>query len=97
MSSHHRTSAWTIFSNLARKRIQAALPLPCVERCKRGGMVEVGDKWDVSHIVAVADGGEDTMDNVGPAHTQCNRSAGGTTGARVSNAKRKVSRRLLPW
>ena len=98
MSAHHRTPAWQKFTAMARPIIRASLPAACVQpRCQMGGVVEVGDRFDVAHLIAPEDGGTDTLDNVGPAHARCNRSDGGKAGAARQKATKAQRARLPQW
>ena len=98
MSEHHRTPGWQKFTGRVRPIIAATLPAPCVQpRCRYDGIVHEGQSFDVAHIISPDLGGEDTVDNVGPAHPKCNRSDGGRVGAAITNAKRKTEKRELKW
>jgi hypothetical protein len=45
--------------------------------CRRCGLpIDPDEPWDLGHIVAKADGGTVTPDNLAPEHRRCNRSAG---------------------
>ena len=88
MSQHHRAQKWSTHSPKLRKLITPQLPLPCVE-CRRPVMP--GQKWDVAHIHNAEHGGQPTLANVGPAHQECNRRAGGKRGAQITNRKRRAS------
>lgn len=90
MTAHHRTAEWARFVRMARPIIKASLPAPCINRCKKGGIVYPEQRFDVAHIIDVAHGGTDDLQNAGPAHPGCNRSDGGRAGARKTNAMRKA-------
>jgi hypothetical protein len=62
-----------------------------------GGTVEVGQAFDVAHLIDPQHGGTDTLDNVGPAHPACNRSDGGKVGAAIRNASRRTVKRMPTW
>lgn len=94
MTAHHRTPAWQRFTARVRPIIRASLPAPCVNRCHYGGIVHEGERFDVAHIVPPEYGGEDTIDNVGPAHPKCNRSEGGARG-RAKQIKTKAEDRRM--
>ena len=38
-----------------------------------GGKIDVADKWDVDHILALALGGADNESNFAPAHKKCHQ------------------------
>jgi len=104
VTAHHRSAAWVKVRNRVRPILQARINaggLPCVNRCVMGGAVFAGQVWDVAHIVDVAKGGTDQPSNLGAAHRRCNRSDGGTEGARKTNQQRKTKRdtdkRNQPW
>ncbi|MBP1326726.1 hypothetical protein JOF28_001958 [Leucobacter exalbidus] len=88
MSRHHRAQKWSTHSPKLRKLIEPQLPLPCVE-CRRPVMP--GAKFDVAHIQGAEHGGAPALGNVGPAHPQCNRSAGGKRGAQITNQGRRAA------
>lgn len=96
MSRHHAAAGWPAISARARPIIAAQLPLPCINP-KPGcpGLVQHGQQWDVAHIGDLARGGD--VNQVGPAHRHCNRSAGGKLGAAMLNAKRATNRRMPGW
>lgn len=57
-------------------------------RC--GALIEPGRAWDLGH--------DDERKTRGPEHLVCNRRAGGTNGALVSNAlRRKTVRQSRDW
>jgi 5-methylcytosine-specific restriction endonuclease McrA len=85
MSRHHRAGKHTTKSPAIRAKLQAMLPLPCVE-CSRPVMPE--DSWHVAHIVPASQGGQTTVSNTGPAHAGCNLKAGGRLGAATVNARK---------
>ena len=61
------TKAW----RKLRAAWAATLPTPC---CRCGVVVNVGDAWDLDHLVPRAEGGAD--DRLGVSHAVCNRRAG---------------------
>lgn len=104
MTDYHRTPEWKAFTRQVRPMIQASLPAPCVNRCKKGGIVAPGDRWDVAHLPghdAYLRRGDLSINHVGPAHSSCNRSDGGRVGAALTNKSRLEHRardeRFLPW
>ena len=91
MTGLHRTPEWHRLVRKVRPAIEASLPAPCVNRCKRGGTVWPGTPFDVAHIVDAVLAPELELDpsNLGPAHPACNRSAGGRLGARRNNVRNR--------
>lgn len=55
--------------------------------------IEAGQKWDISHLIALAAGGEDTDENCRPAHAKCHRGKGSQTALedmpRIAKTKRQ--------
>ncbi|MBT1676012.1 HNH endonuclease [Curtobacterium aurantiacum] len=101
MSRHHRGATGTALRK-ARVRIAATLPAACVNQpCRHGGFVFPDQAWDVGHIIDASAGGSDALDNLGPAHVECNRRDGGKLGAAITNARRAATsttnRRMRPW
>lgn len=84
MSQHHARTGHANRSKALRPGIAATLPAPCVE-CGRA--VQPEDRWHVAHILAAVDGGRTTVDNVGPAHADCNMRAGGRRGAAMTGGR----------
>lgn len=84
----------------ARAHWKARLPLPCY-RCGKPVLAE--HNWHVEHIIDRAQGGDHGVTNQWVSHARCNTSAGGKTGAAITNARREptVTRRLedrrLKW
>lgn len=95
MSRHHKAAGWAALSKGMREKIKPSLPLPCLH-C--GKPVLPGQRWDVAHVRDLALGGG--VRRVGPAHSSCNRSAGGKLGAAIRNAPaavRATSKREAHW
>ena len=87
MSQHHRRAGWAKHAKAARATIKAQLPMACVH-C---GYPVYGDApWDVGHLIDLAKGGSIT--DYGASHRSCNRSAGGTEGARKTNQAKRNTR-----
>lgn len=95
MSALHRTPEWKALTRRARPLLRAQLPLPCVNRCKRGGIVMPGEQFDVGHLPGHE--GMIGLQHVGPAHPGCNRSDGGKVGAAIVNGRRRAENGLRPW
>lgn len=96
MSRHHDSTGWAAISRNIRPIIAAQLPLPCVNP-KLGcpGLVQQGQLWDVGHLRDLALGGN--INEYGPAHRHCNRSAGGRLGSAIATANRSTIRRMPRW
>lgn len=94
MSAHHRTAAWGKTSKTMRARINAALPLPCVD-C--GRPVHPGQPFHVGHIIAASMGGTDSPSNLGPSHVKCNTKAGGKMGGKKTALKKSKKKREGGW
>jgi 5-methylcytosine-specific restriction endonuclease McrA len=62
-----RRKTWT---RLQRVKIFDAAKGKC-HLC--GHVIFLSDKWDVDHIKPLWLGGEDVVDNLGPAHERCHR------------------------
>jgi 5-methylcytosine-specific restriction endonuclease McrA len=90
VSVHHRRSHHTRDAPSIRKRIEAQLPLPCIEGC--GRLVTKDQAWHVAHVVPASQGGRTTLDNCGPAHAGCNLKSGGKLGAATVNRRRRTER-----
>lgn len=77
-------------STTARAAWAPRLPLPCC-RCGKPVIPNPAlphDGWEVDHWPTPYEhGGRDTW----PAHTDCNRSAGGRRGAQITNAQRTTT------
>ncbi|RMF04818.1 MAG: HNH endonuclease, partial [Alphaproteobacteria bacterium] len=60
-----------------------------------GGGIMPGDAWHVAHITALALGGSDTLDNMGPAHDRCNlRDAREHVAPRAAKVRRQRQKHL---
>lgn len=94
MSQHHRRTQHTTHAPVIRKRLEAMLPLPCVE-C--GNPVTADQSWHVAHIVPASQGGRTTTTNTGAAHARCNLKSGGKLGAATVNARRTVALGRRRW
>jgi len=106
MSDAHRTPAWTKARATAKPRIQAEINAGNGWCFDGRHPLRPGERWDVSHInpvqVMKAHGIPESewhrQDNLTSSHTRCNRSAGGTAGAKISNhAKAVNSGRIDEW
>ncbi|WP_170167094.1 HNH endonuclease [Paracoccus methylarcula] len=53
-----------------------------------GGKVQVGESWDLEHVIPLAMGGEDDEGNVAPAHTACHREKTSEDAAQIAKANR---------
>lgn len=98
MSRYHDAQSWANHSHRLRPIITASLPQPCVStRCRYGGVVYPGDRFDVAHRIAASDGGQPTVENTGPAHPRCNRSDGARLGNRINKQTERERKRLPSW
>lgn len=101
MSKHHRAQKWTTHAPNLRKKLEAQLPLPCVN-CGQPVLRE--HRWQVGHRRDAALGGRPTLANVGPSHQRselwprnCNQIAGGKLGAAIVNGRRQAAKDIRPW
>ena len=98
MSQHHRKPEWHRARRIVRPVILARLKrgdhVPCVN-C--GRPVQLGQRWDVGHIIDADNGGPNHPSNLGAAHRHCNRSDGGRAGAAKTNRQSRKARRLPTW
>lgn len=70
-----------------------------------GGKINVGEAWDVEHVIPLAMGGEDSEENWSPAHRKCHRTKTTEDMGNIAKAKRRevfhlggrVSRTPLPF
>lgn len=95
MSRHHKAAKWASKSKPMRERLKPTLPRPCYH-C--GKPVLPHQEWDVAHAHDLARGGG--VDVAYPAHSHCNRSAGGVLGAAIARTPktlRKRSAREVKW
>jgi 5-methylcytosine-specific restriction endonuclease McrA len=53
-----------------------------------GLKIQIGEAWDVEHIVALALSDDDSDDNLAPAHVACHRPKTSEDVARIAKAKR---------
>lgn len=60
---------------------------PCY-RCRKP--ILPGQTWHADHIIPREHGGTDDVSNLHPSHARCNESAGGQSGAALTNARRKA-------
>lgn len=108
MSEHHRTASYAKAARIARPRLQAQINaggLPCVNRCKLGGIVRPGDTWDVAHIIGAdqakrmgwTEAQINAQSNLSSAHRLCNRSDGQRTTTQKRAAKRQEEQGIRPW
>lgn len=101
MSQHHQAAGWygsRVRSTRARIRaagqVQYCAQSTHVPDCPR--LLDLDAvPWDAAHTRDLADGGP--ADMVGPAYRRCNRSAGGTRGARTTHAQHRDAQRMRAW
>jgi 5-methylcytosine-specific restriction protein A len=51
--------------------------------------IRVGDKWEVEHVIPMAQGGADEGDNLQPAHVSCHKAKTRADAADTARAKRQ--------
>lgn len=99
MSRHHREGWTSTDLRYWKPRIEAQLPLPCVD-CGRPIYPGCKDTWQVGHRIPKALGGTNTAENLGPSHRKglrqkaCNQIAGGKLGAQIQGKNLGIDRRL---
>lgn len=59
-----------------------------------GGKINVGESWEVEHIIPIAMGGADDESNWRPAHIKCHRGKTVTDVAQIAKAKRREARHI---
>ena len=59
-----------------------------------GGKIQVGEAWDVEHIIPIAMGGEDDEANWALAHRKCHRGKTSEDVGNIARAKRREARHL---
>jgi len=60
--------------------------------CICGSKIIPTDEWDVDHVIPLALGGEDVIENMHPAHRSCHRGVGSKTSKdikQIAKAKRQ--------
>jgi len=70
-----------------------------------GGKINVGESWEVEHIIPIAMGGDDEPSNWRPAHTKCHKGKTKEDVTAIAKAKRrealhngiKISRTPMPF
>ena len=59
-----------------------------------GGKINVGEGWDVEHVIPLAMGGADDESNWSPAHRKCHRDKTTDDVGKIAKAKRREVRHL---
>ena len=59
-----------------------------------GGKINVGEAWEVEHVIPFAMGGDDTEDNLRPAHTKCHKVKTVEDVGNIAKAKRREARHI---
>jgi len=59
-----------------------------------GGKINVGEGWDVEHVIPFAMGGEDSESNWAPAHRNCHRTKTTNDVGKIAKAKRSEARHI---
>lgn len=54
-----------------------------------GGKIQVGEAWDVEHVIPLAICNDDTPDNMRPAHVKCHKAKTRQDKADIARAKRR--------
>ena len=54
-----------------------------------GGRITAGERWDVEHVIPLAQGGADEGDNLRPAHTKCHAVKTRDDATNTARAKRR--------
>lgn len=59
------------------------------------GAIHTGKKWEVEHIIPLALGGEDSLDNMAPAHSACHtKKTANEDVPAIARAKRREARNI---
>jgi len=82
---------------MKRKTLSAKIRLQIFQTHKGlchicGGKVNVGESWDVEHVIPFAMGGEDNETNWAVAHVKCHRTKTVQDVAEIAKAKRREAR-----
>lgn len=59
-----------------------------------GTKIQVGQKWDASHVKSIWDGGENKETNLAPAHKKCHRAHTAQENTEQADANRKAMKHL---
>jgi 5-methylcytosine-specific restriction enzyme A len=59
-----------------------------------GSRIIVGERWEVEHVLPLAQGGEDDDTNTRPAHAKCHRVKTAKDAADTAKAKRREARHI---
>jgi 5-methylcytosine-specific restriction endonuclease McrA len=59
-----------------------------------GGKINVGEAWEVEHIIPFAMGGADDESNWSPAHIKCHRAKTTEDVGNIARAKRREARHI---
>lgn len=97
MSTIHRTKAWSALVRRVRPAIEAAVQSGSAVCIDCGSVISPHESWQVGHRLSASRYPEFALEewNLGPSHggrgrgRKCNQKAGGTMGAKVTNAKKK--------
>lgn len=54
-----------------------------------GVRIQVGEGWDVEHVIPLAQGGEDDGDNLRPAHRSCHKAKSAEDATNTARARRR--------
>ncbi len=57
-------------------------------------VIRPGDAWDVEHVIPLAQGGEDSGDNLRPAHKDCHAAKTAADAGDTARAKRLAAKHI---
>lgn len=76
-------------TTLQRARIFDAAAGTChICGCK----ITTGDKWDIEHIIPLEISGDDTDDNLAPAHVRCHKTKTRTDAGDIAKCRRVAAK-----
>lgn len=81
-------------SPLARLRIFERAKGVC-HLCKQ--RIQVGERWEVEHPIALAMGGADDETNMAPAHKKCHAGKTAEDAGDLAKAKRRKAKHVGAW
>lgn len=62
-----------------------------------GQKIQVGEAWDVEHIVALEISGDDSDDNLAPAHRSCHRTKTKQDAGDIAKCRRVHAKHVGAW
>ena len=57
-----------------------------------GGLIQLGQAWEVEHVIPLALGGDDEPHNMRPAHAKCHRTKTADDATNTAKAKRREAK-----